>query len=195
MKSEKRKMSFSIAVLLTLIMVLGGCGSIMLDAKTPISAEPEKALVIFVRSTAIFAGERTRLWDGDKFIGELMGKQKLEYLTEPGKHVFVATNKTGGSGFLDAELGAGKRYVVKAHVYPAGFSKAGVSLDPVIPGEKADVTIKEVNAMVDGCSPKIIDPAKGDAFATSVRSDLDAAVALKNSGKAKVLTLAEKDSW
>ena len=71
MKSEKRKMSFSIAVLLTLIIVLGGCGSVMLDAKTPISAEPEKALVIFVRSTAIFAGERTRLWDGDKFIGEL----------------------------------------------------------------------------------------------------------------------------
>jgi len=176
---------------------LSGCGSesVMLEAKSADAVTQETSLVVFVRPGKAFAVEMTRLWDGDQFIGELKGNQKLEYSTTPGKHLFVATNNTGGSAFLDAEVGAGKKYVVRGHVFPAGFGKAGVVLVPLIPGEKADVGPNEVNAMLAECTPQMKDPAKADAYAAKLRPDLDAAMAASQAGTAKTLTLAEKDSW
>lgn len=193
--SGKNQLRTVVLVLFATMGIPGCGGSVMVNANTAAAVTPEQSLIVFTRAPRLMNKEPSRLWDGDQFIGELKGNQKLEYVTTPGKHLFVSTTRSGKSAFLDAELGAGKKYVVKVLVTLAGMSKAGVVLDPVIPGEKADVGPNEVNQLVGNCIPMAKDPAQADAYAAKLRPDFDAAMAEYTAGTAKSLTLAEKDSW
>jgi hypothetical protein len=92
----------------------------MTDTTVVEAAPPDKALVTFVRPF-IFFGEKipVYLWDGDHLIGVLGSRGMVQYQATPGEHLFLghAENWTYATG----NLKAGKRYLIKASMYP-GFT-------------------------------------------------------------------------
>jgi hypothetical protein len=114
-------------VLGALAVISTGCASIKMVPKNTTRAAPtDQALVTFVRQS-IYMGDGipVDLWDGEHYIGVLKPGTAVQYLASPGEHLFLAHAENWS--YANGSLVAGKRYYVKANIFP-GFGTARVAL-------------------------------------------------------------------
>ena len=69
----------------------------------------EKALVRFMRPSGYGYAVNFNMLDDKKVIGNSVAKSQFDYVTTPGKHLFVAATSEN-KVFLEADLEAGKTY-------------------------------------------------------------------------------------
>jgi hypothetical protein len=164
---------------------LTGCGSdIFTPAKLVDGPERGYALVSFIRPSILGARTRIALWDGDEFIGILAARSVVQYKARPGHHVFIATAENWS--YVDANLQAGKHYVVVGRVFPGAW-KARVGLDPADnPGQTREAIDKYVKHLIPIMVP---DDAK-EKYAARRRDRVRRAVDKFNAGEVKYATLS-----
>ena len=101
-------------------------------AQTIDPAPKDKAVVYFVRPSALGALINFSYFDGTKLIGKFNGPKYIRYECKPGAHMFWV--KSDNRDYIEAELEAGKIYFVEA-VAKIGALKTAVRLDPVKPDD------------------------------------------------------------
>ena len=116
--------------LLPVLMLAGGCAAIPMNDTEAVAVVPaDKVVVSFIRPV-IMIGEAIPLylWDGDHFIGALGSGKMVQYVTSPGEHLFLgqSENWTYASGSLQA----GKRYLIKANMFPGFTMRAAFASMP-----------------------------------------------------------------
>jgi hypothetical protein len=96
-----------------------GSSTYMKPASSALAPTPDKALVRFMRPSGMGFAIDFNLFDGARLIGNIVAKSQLDYLADPGRHVFMATaeNKV----FLEADLAPGKLYYVITRIYPGAW--------------------------------------------------------------------------
>ncbi len=90
------------------VMALTSCARItpyMKQDGTLLQPPEDKALVRFMSPKAV-----GYLFDSEKYIAYMVPKTQFDYLTEPGKHLFIASMEN--KAFLEADLEGGKTYYV-----------------------------------------------------------------------------------
>ena len=100
------------------VAMLQGCASVNMQPATVVTTVPaDKALVTFVRPS-VFAGDGVGvdIWDGDHYLGGLTAGTIVQYMTSPGEHLFLAN--TENWSYTSANLQAGKKYYIKANIFP-----------------------------------------------------------------------------
>lgn len=90
----------------------------------------DKAVVYFVRPSAMGFAINFTYFDSLQVIGRFNGPKYIRYECEPGKHLFWARSEN--KDFVEADIEAGKIYFIEALV-KMGAIKAGVELSPVDP--------------------------------------------------------------
>ena len=86
-----------------------------------------KSLVYFTRASATGFLINFKYFDGEKYLGKFNHGKYLVYECEPGKHLFWS--KSENTDFLEAELEAGKVYIIDSEPQMGAF-KAAVKLIP-----------------------------------------------------------------
>jgi hypothetical protein len=106
------------------------------DARLDPSLRPAegKALIYFMRPQSFGGGVKVKLYADGKFLGFIMSDTFVAYECEPGKHEFVG--EAENAGFLEAEVVAGKVYVVQVCIH-MGAWKARTHFEVVRPGTDA----------------------------------------------------------
>lgn len=92
-----------------------------------------KALVYFVRPSGLGMLINFKYFDGEKYLGKFSSGKYLAYECEPGNHLFWA--KSENMDFVEAELEAGKVYIIQAEPM-MGAIKAAVKLLPLNKSDK-----------------------------------------------------------
>ena len=123
------KTSLIVRVLMlgALAVLASGCASIkMVPKETTREVPADAVLVTFVRQS-IYMGDGipVDLWDGEHYIGVLQPGTAVQYAATPGEHLFLAHAENWS--YASGSLVAGKRYYVKANIYP-GFATVRVAL-------------------------------------------------------------------
>lgn len=126
-------MSFKFRTFYMLLVVIfitscAGSSKYMRPTQTLLNPPEDKALVRFMRPSGFGAAINFNILDGEKVIGNSVAKSQFDYLTDPGKHLFVAIAEN--KAFLEAELESGKTYYILTQV-KMGWWKARVGLIPV----------------------------------------------------------------
>ena len=97
----------------------------------------DKANVIFIRPNINLNLYSTAIYDNNEFVSLLTTFTHTQYLTKPGKRQFMVSIFSGYPDFLDAEIEAGKTYVVKIDWVQKGlvgiWPDSGIKLLPVKP--------------------------------------------------------------
>lgn len=140
-------------LLLTLLLVLGGCASSSM-VKAPnqqLTAVPaDKAQVVFVRSSLFGAAISAPMFNvtaaEPAFIGILDNSSKLMVEVPAGKHTFMVVSEA--ADFLEADLVAGKRYYAvvtpRMGAWKARFSVWPVRADGTGEFKKADKKVQKI---------------------------------------------------
>ncbi|MFQ5901460.1 MAG: hypothetical protein ACE5IH_07890 [Thermodesulfobacteriota bacterium] len=103
----------------------------MRPAQTLLNPTEGKALVRFMRPSGVGYAVNFNVLDGEKVIGNSVAKSQFDYLTDPGKHLFIATAEN--KAFVEAKLEAGKVYYILTQV-KMGAWRARVGLIAVNKG-------------------------------------------------------------
>ncbi len=155
-----RKARFA-PVLLALVP-LWGCASSMMQTVAPLPApEASRALVTFLRPSSFGGAIQFGIWDGDRFVGVLSANSYIQYLTEPGEHLFLA--RAENWSYLKADLEGGRSYFVLGRVFP-GFWKARVAYDPI--GREDDTKDEKLAEWLKDLKPTEVIPAKREEYVT-----------------------------
>lgn len=107
-------------------ILLAGCSTArQATTETLIITAPEqnKALVSFVIGRF---KHPISIWDRDEMVGLLMPRSILQFEVEPGEHLFLG-NYGNRVIPLEADLAAGKHYIVRARVFPG----VGLRFQPI----------------------------------------------------------------
>ncbi len=104
-------------------------------------APEDKAVVYFVRTSAVGMAINFSYYDSTRLIGKFKGPKYIRYECKPGVHLFWARSEN--RDFVEADLEAGKIYFIEAAV-KMGAMKARVELLPLNPNDqkKMDKVIK-----------------------------------------------------
>lgn len=109
---------------LLIVVVLFATAMYSQDLKKPSEG---KSLVYFVRSSSVGFLINFKYFDGEQYLGKFNYGKYLVYECEPGKHLFWS--KSENSDYLEAELEAGKVYIIDSEPQ-MGAIKAAVKLVP-----------------------------------------------------------------
>jgi len=79
------------------------------------------AVVNFVRPP-VFRGDMVAydIWDGEVFIGTLVAGTMIQYITDPGDHVFLVDQQHAGWGYTELKVNTGEIYYLKPNNNPFG---------------------------------------------------------------------------
>ncbi len=162
------KAGFPAVVGLLLLSSCAGSSSYMKPSTTVLAPTAEKALVRFMRPSGMGALIEFNLFDSTKLIGNIVSKSQFDYLTDPGRHVFMSTaeNKV----FLDADLAPGKVYYVLTRIYP-GVWRARVAFVAVTRGSEYWDTVLQYEKELQKLEP---DEAKLKAWEDQNKAQIDA---------------------
>jgi len=168
---------------------LSGCASTIMQQVEPVSLEPlsDKALVTFMRPSYFGGAIQFGIWDSENFVGVLSAGSSIQYLADPGEHVFLA--RAENWSYVKAELEGGKQYYIIGKVFP-GIWKARVALDPVNVG---DEDAEKVAMWLGKLKPTAVMPDKLEAYVTPRTEQVKAAVAEIDNGKTKFGVLYKTD--
>ena len=143
-----------ISVLLVSMIALTqlfGCASPNMKLSQPANAieqaPQDKVLVTFIRPSRLGFAISAAVYDGENFIGFVPYQTRLDYLAEPGEHIFMVVSEAGD--FMKADLLAGKQYFVKV-VPRMGAWRARFSILPI---HKADLATPEVQQWIQEAKP------------------------------------------
>jgi hypothetical protein len=78
-----------------------------------------KALIYFMRPQSFGGAVKVKLYADGKFLGFIMSDTFIAYECEPGKHEFIG--EAENAGFLEAEVVAGKIYVVQVCIHTGAW--------------------------------------------------------------------------
>ena len=131
-------MSFKIRLICFVLIPLflascAGSSAYMRSSEALLNPTKDMALVRFMRPSGFGFAINFNILDGEKVIGNSVAKSQFDYLTDPGKHLFIATAEN--KAFLEADLEAGKTYYVLTRVRMGGWY-ARVSFVPVNRGSE-----------------------------------------------------------
>jgi hypothetical protein len=117
----------------TILVVLIGFCSFYAVAQTIEPAPADKAVIYFVRPSAMGFAINFSYFDSTRLIGKFNGPAYIRYTCDPGHHLFWARSEN--RDFVEAEVEAGKIYFIEA-IVTMGAIKAGVTLDPIYPNDE-----------------------------------------------------------
>ncbi|MBW1924657.1 MAG: hypothetical protein JRF59_10915 [Deltaproteobacteria bacterium] len=121
-------------VVTALVVVLAGCGAKYMKVTPPMESPPEgKALVNFVRPSFFGKAVSASIWDGEKLIATVYGKQAFQYECEPGKHLFISWTEYKSP--LEADLLPNHVYYVLLRTRMGGW-RARVHQVPLNPNHE-----------------------------------------------------------
>jgi len=176
-------------ILLLLVMILSSCGSsLMMQTQRIQQPEDQYALVTFIRPSVFGGAIQFGLWDSENLIGILSAKSYVQYLVEPGEHIFLG--RAENWSYVKANLEAGKKYYILGKVFP-GVWKARVALEPIT--KNSDVTDQQLKEWLDKLSPTTMIPKKREAYAKPRTKQVSHAVGDLEAGKVKYLTMEADD--
>ena len=111
---------FAFCVLLILPVFLGDCASgihmIAKESKPPISAKPDKAVLVIIRTTSFGWGSIVNNYLDGKMIGQTQGKMFFHTEVTPGVHYVISHADNTDTARLKFE--AGKIYLLQQGIYP-----------------------------------------------------------------------------
>jgi hypothetical protein len=119
--------------LVVLSLLLGACAGVpMQKADKPVTAKPDEALVVLMRSSLFGGAISASVFDvtgsESKFLGIIQSGTKLGYAVKPGEYTFMVVSES--ADFMQAKVEAGKTYY--ALVTPRmGVWKARFSFQPL----------------------------------------------------------------
>jgi hypothetical protein len=176
-------------VLALAALTLSGCASSVMHKVEPVALDNDsgKALVTFMRPSFFGGAIQFGIWDSENFVGVLSAGSYVQYLAEPGEHVFLA--RAENWSYVKADLEGGKRYYVIGKVFP-GIWKARVALDPVTNGDE-DST--KVDQWVQELTPTGVIPDQFDNYVTQRVEQVKAAAGEIDNGKTKYAVLRKED--
>jgi len=131
----QKRLVYSIG--LVALFALQSCGSLPYmrkpEANEPMLTAPPagQALVNFHRPSGYGGAQQYPVFDGEKLIGNTMGKTMFQYVCDPGVHHFMGV--ADRATVVRAELAADKVYDIVLNI-SMGFWKAGITMDPLIQG-------------------------------------------------------------
>lgn len=100
-----------------------------------------KAVVYFVRVSAMGFAVNFEYFDDDKYIGAFKGKNYMRYECDPGTHLLWASSEN--KEFITADLKSGGTYVVIVDI-AMGIGKARVGLNPITAASDVFARAKEL---------------------------------------------------
>ena len=127
---KKNTAGIRLLLLLISLVLLSGCASpLMVKVQQMGLPDDQHAMVVFVRPSYFsMPVQKFGIWDSENFVGNLWAGSYIQYVTTPGKHLFLA--RAENWSYVMANLQPGKRYIIIANVFP-GIWKGRVALDPV----------------------------------------------------------------
>lgn len=134
-----------IITFLFFLVLISGCAARDATFKTATIYEPaaKKALVSFVLGRH---KHPVSIWDGEEMVGLLMPQSFFQYEAAPGEHLFLG-NLGNRVIPLEADLAAGKHYIVRARNFPG----VGLRFQPVrgvgIPYEQIQEWFSDYDSM------------------------------------------------
>jgi len=147
-----------------------------------------KSQVIFSRAKILGPYQLFTYFDGEKVIGQYTGQEYTIYECAPGKHIFWA--KYANTSFIEADLMAGKRYVIDVIPKMGGV----VRLKPV---DKNKYKMKQMKKMITKYNPQVFDITKLEELQEDMSDAIDRNMKkyekMKKKGK-KILQL-KPDMW
>ena len=171
--SERRfewRPAFLPVLTLLFLSSCAGSSTYMRPATSQNTPTPNKALVRFMRPSGMGFAINFNVMDGTKVIGNSVAKSQFDYLTEPGRHLFVSTaeNKV----FLEADLEPGKVYYIVTRVYPGAW-RARVAFVAVTRGSEFWETVLQYDKELVRLEP---DEAKLRAWEAEHKEEIQALV-------------------
>ncbi len=139
--------AFLLFVMVVAMTACAGSSGYMKPSEPLVKPDSGKALVYVFRPSGFGYAVDFQVWDGEKLVGVSLAKSYLQYMADPGKHIFmaVAENKS----FVEADLAPNKTYYLVSRVKPGGW-KARVGLEPVKKGSDLYANVpgwkKELNS-------------------------------------------------
>jgi len=165
------------------LFFLSGCASsVMMSAQRIDSVESDYAMVTFARP-AVYLGDGISfgIWDEENFVGVLTAGSYIQYITKPGKHIFMA--RAENWSILNADLKAGKHYVVAARIFP-GIMTGRVALTP------ANLEDREtIDKWFEKLKPTTVNLKKADAYIQPHLKDIQKAIENVKSGKTTAIDM------
>jgi hypothetical protein len=181
----------SLFLVLLVALVASGCSSSgpMIKAQR-ISEPPQgKALVTFVRPSAVGGAVAFGIWDSGSLVGVLNSGTCIQYEATPGEHYFLGRAENWSC--VKADLAAGRHYVVKANPV-FGVWKARLAFDPVTAADYGK-QLKDVQKWLAQLQPMIPDPQQVETYSQPRRTEVLAAQATFESGQGRYEILAAQD--
>ena len=168
---------------------LSGCASTVMHQVAPVtlSGGTGKALVTFMRPSYFGGAIQFGIWDSENFVGVLSAGSYVQYLAEPGPHVFMA--RAENWSYVKADLEGGKQYFILGKVFP-GIWKARVALDPVRPG---DPDAAKIDQWLQELTPTAVIPEQFDAYVSPRVEQVKTALGEVDNGTTKFETLSKTD--
>jgi hypothetical protein len=168
---------------------MSGCSSSMMtQTETQVLDSPDQALVTFIRPSMFGGAIQFGIWDGDHFIGVLSAKSYVQYLAEPGEHLFLA--RAENWSYVKANLEAGKEYFIIGKVFP-GVWKARVALDPVANGDGTNQA--DIDRWLTELKPTTVLPEKYEGYVSPRVAQVKEAAGEVDNGKVKYEVLLKED--
>ncbi len=171
-------------------LTFSGCAGSKMQNSQRMSLEPQsnKAMVTFLRPSIFFAdGMDIQLWDTDKFVGSLSAGTYVQYLAEPGPHIFMAEAENWS--YVKADLEGGKQYYILGKMFP-GALFARVAIDPV---KKGSEDAGNIEKLLTRLTPKAIAAEKLGNYVQSKKTATEAAAGKINSDGSKYGVLTKED--
>ncbi len=188
MKNNKYIQLLTILFMTGMLFTLSGCGSsMMMKSDTILEPDSNQAIVTFIRPSTYGGAVKFAIWDRDKFIGILTARSHVQYVTEPGEHLFMANSENWS--YVKADLKAGKHYIIIGKVFP-GHWRMRVALDPV---NKDDEYQKRSGQWLNELNPTKVIPEKVDGYSSPRMRDINKAIQDYEAGAAKFSILEADD--
>jgi hypothetical protein len=169
----------------------GGARDLMISTTRLKTFEPQYAVVTFVRSSVMAFGVKAMIWDGETLVGELTPRKYIQYKASPGKHLFMA--KSEQWVYLNANLIAGKQYVINTDVSPGGYS-ALIELKPVLPFE-TKYSKTDVDGWFFNLEAQKPLPDYADIYKAPYLAEVRTAIKDYEEGRVEHITLNPGDDW
>jgi hypothetical protein len=153
--------------------------------------DPERgyALVTII-GRHYYGGSSAQIWDREKFLGVVYGKTYIQYMAEPGEHLFIAIAQHWS--FVKANLEAGKHYYIVARLIIGFGRKGNVVLDPVSK-ENVEIPDEELKIIMNEYKPFQVNEAAYDDFVNPRLEVIQDAIAKYEAGEVEFFVLETDD--
>ncbi|MBW1708063.1 MAG: hypothetical protein JRJ86_23390 [Deltaproteobacteria bacterium] len=187
---DKKVISLTALLFTAVIILLSGCASSLMMKVPPMDApDTRHAVVTFMRPSFFGGAIQFGIWDSENFVGILSAGSYVQYLAEPGEHLFLA--RAENWSYVKADLQGGKKYFILGKVFP-GVWKARVAFDPITKDD--GTTQAQIDEWIAELKPTAVIPEKFDNYVKPRTSHVKKAVGDFKSGNVKYEVLEADDN-